>query len=253
MPLTTLTSKFTLCPKCERPRNSGLALILKNSNETAVRTKQLLVEIKRETDAQRLATPENCGDAATLDEVASVLLSKFLLTTDEYVKSQREYKADIEREIIAQVLIRKRDATSDEIEAAFTTYKSREQAVTTSVVFYEDRYPVAPASYTPFESTELVVDEVTLSYPDWSVLSDSLSDIHQLLHYYFLLLKSKENKSINCIEEGNRCSLRDLMHQEQPKDNSHRRTYHILRTIAGAAILATIVIIIVYVGVFRRR
>jgi hypothetical protein len=219
-----------------------------------VRTKQLLNEVKRETDAQRLAMPENCSDAATRNEITSALLTTFLSTTDAYVKSQKEYKADIETEIVAQVLIRKRDATTDDIEAALSTSKSREQAVVISVGCYVDRYPAAPASYTPFESTESIVDEVTLSYPDWAVLSDSLSDIHQSLHYYFLL-QSKEGRCNTFIEDGNNnsTSLRDLMHRGQPKNDSRHRMYHVLRITAAAAILATIVFIIVYVGVFHKR
>ena len=224
--------------------------ILKTSNEIAVRTKQLLNEVKRETEAQRLGNNGNQGEAIIRDNITRALLSTFLVTADEYVKSQKEYKADIEREIALQVLIRKRDATSEEIEAALIN-KSRGQAAVHNVACYVDlyRYPKAPASYTSYESTESIVEDVTQTYPDWAVLSYSLNEIYQSLHYYFLMLKSKEKRSNNSIEDGYQNLLRDLMDREQPKDFSRSRMYHILRIIAGVAILAMIVIIIVYLGV----
>jgi len=149
--VTDINQKVALATTAEKEAELSEALkpVLKDANKKAQLSKQLLQALREETD--KVKESKDAGKLASeiriRENLVNTLTRKFVEIMKDYQNVQQKYKTDIKKKVRRQVQIVKPDATTEEIDAVFTSGGGTSELFKTAILKVSASAPVSVVVY----------------------------------------------------------------------------------------------------------
>lgn len=179
-------SLMAVSEKAEAELSKELEPIIAAANKRAKQTKEILKQMKDETDQRKEQMKPS--EVRIRENLCTTLTKKFVNTVKEYQNQQNKYKSDIKKKVKRQLQIVKPDASEEEIDGIMNDGSTNVGDVYRAAILKGAADPIKNA-----------YNDVADKYQDVLRLEQSVAELHQMF-LDFALLTEQQGELLDQIE-----------------------------------------------------